>query len=435
VSQWLRRYTSITLLVGPFVDVADGWSPEPGILNATTDSMWLWQHGFPVVAVLNLKGTGRVLTHRSDGMYTLALVGNIDLIHEGPATLLISEDATMRPYVQRVMIVNEYRWDALIDSHAATYGLLEVEPIKYRGGKLDAAAIDTAAFTAIKFGNDFLTSDKIHDDAISAEHFATGAVTDDALAASAINKIRDSILADSTPFDGADIDAAISTRSSHSVADVWDALLSGLTAVGSIGEKLADWVLGSDDKVEVSSDAHTSGQTVAAVTGAVGSVTGAVGSVTGAVGSVTGGVGGDLAGDVQGNVDGTVASVVGDVGGDVTGDVKGNVDGSVASVTARVTADADQIAGNADAALALSASARGIILCECDGGGHASDTINCSTLVETTADHYNGRIVIFYNAGDVLYGEATDIVSYVAGTLTVTGMTGPPNDGDLFVIV
>ncbi len=43
------------------------------------------------------------------------------------------------------------------------------------------------------------------------------------------NDVRDAILADSTPFDGANIDVAISSRSSHSANDVRDSILSDST--------------------------------------------------------------------------------------------------------------------------------------------------------------------------------------------------------------
>lgn len=45
--------------------------------------------------------------------------------------------------------------------------------------------------------------------------------------------------------------------SSAGVQAIWDALTSALVTVGSIGAKLANWVLGSDSKVVLSSDAHT----------------------------------------------------------------------------------------------------------------------------------------------------------------------------------
>ena len=54
--------------------------------------------------------------------------------------------------------------------------------------------------------------------------------------------------------------------------EVWAALTSALTTSGSIGKKLADWVLGSDSKVILSNNAHTGATvpTVTAVTNDVG---------------------------------------------------------------------------------------------------------------------------------------------------------------------
>jgi len=58
-------------------------------------------------------------------------------------------------------------------------------------------------------------------------------------------------------------------------------------------------------------------------------------------------------------------------------------------------------------------------------------------ITEATADHYNGRIVIFTSGA--LAGQATDITDYAAvggiGQFTVTAMTEAPADDDTFVIV
>lgn len=60
--------------------------------------------------------------------------------------------------------------------------------------------------------------------------------------------------------------------SSAGIQAIWDALTSALTTAGSIGKKLADWVLGSDAKVVLSNNAHTGAviPTVTAVTNDVG---------------------------------------------------------------------------------------------------------------------------------------------------------------------
>ena len=58
-------------------------------------------------------------------------------------------------------------------------------------------------------------------------------------------------------------------------------------------------------------------------------------------------------------------------------------------------------------------------------------------VVEATADHYNGRIVIF-TSGDLI-GQATDITDYALvsgeGKFTVTAVTSIPADNVKFIIV
>ena len=58
-------------------------------------------------------------------------------------------------------------------------------------------------------------------------------------------------------------------------------------------------------------------------------------------------------------------------------------------------------------------------------------------ITEATADHFNGRIVIFRTG--VLAGQATDITDYVAvggiGQFTTTALTEAPSKDDQFIIV
>lgn len=122
-------------------------------------------------------------------------------------------------------------------------------------------------------------------------------------------------------------------------------------------------VLNPTTAVDLSGTLISRGQTITAVTGAVGSVSGGVtgsvgsvvGNVGGSVGSVVGGVGGAVAGSVGsvvGNVGGSVASVVGNVGGSVAnvtgnvGSVSGGVAGSVGSVVGNVGGSVGSVVGN-----------------------------------------------------------------------------------------
>lgn len=58
-------------------------------------------------------------------------------------------------------------------------------------------------------------------------------------------------------------------------------------------------------------------------------------------------------------------------------------------------------------------------------------------ITEATADHYNGRVVIFLTGA--LAGQATDITDYSAvggiGQFTVTALTEAPSNNDTFIIV
>lgn len=78
-------------------------------------------------------------------------------------------------------------------------------------------------------------------DAIDADAIAADAIGSSELATSAVNEIRDSILSDSTPFPGANIDATISSRSDFDeTTDPVELLDSGGAAGTSAAELVAD---------------------------------------------------------------------------------------------------------------------------------------------------------------------------------------------------
>jgi hypothetical protein len=59
------------------------------------------------------------------------------------------------------------------------------------------------------------------------------------------------------------------------------------------------------------------------------------------------------------------------------------------------------------------------------------------TITEATADHYNGRIVIFTSGA--LEGQATDITDYALvganGAFTMSALTEAPTNNGTFIIV
>lgn len=94
-----------------------------------------------------------------------------------------------------------------------------VEVYKVKPNGLDANSIQSAAITSAKFAasaigataiaSNAITAAKIATDAITADKIAADAIGSSELATAAVNEIRDAILADSTPFNGASIAAIL----------------------------------------------------------------------------------------------------------------------------------------------------------------------------------------------------------------------------------
>lgn len=92
----------------------------------------------------------------------------------------------------------------------------------------------------------------------------------------------------------------------------------------------------------------------------------------------------------------------------------------------------DALTAAAAAKLALST---GTIVSGAAEAGTLSTTQMTTDLTEATADHYNGRVIIWTSG--VLQNQATDITDYVgaAGLLTFTAVTEAPSAADTFIIV
>jgi hypothetical protein len=149
--------------------------------------------------------------------------------------------------------------------------------------------------------------------------------------------------------------------------------------------------------------------------------------VTASTGKVTVGTNDDKTGY---SVSGTITTLDGLNNFDPSSDTVA----TVTDVTNRVTANTDQIAGDATAATNLSKSATGIEVGAAIAGT-LSITQMTTDLTETTDDHYNGRIIVWTSG--VLKNQATDITDYTGSTklLTYTATTDAPSATDEFVIV
>jgi len=194
-----------------------------------------------------------------------------------------------------------------------------------------------------------------------------------------------------------------------------------MTTLGSIGKKLADWILGSDSKVLLSNNAQT-GVIIPTVT-----------NLTNAPGA------GDFTATMKSSLNASTPAAVTGAVGSVTGDVGGNVVGSVASVTNRVTANSDQIAGNANAASKMAKSADAMYLGTVDDTAFAPTTteFECDDITDAQTDRYKGRVVVFTSGNNLRVPTPILAYSLVGGRghFTVAAMpAAPANDSELVII-
>lgn len=116
---------------------------------------------------------------------------------------------------------------------------------------------------------------------------------------------------------------------------------------------------------------------------------------------------------------------------DAIGDEHWNVTAAAANVT--------QINSVAAAAVRLALSAGQIIPGTVSDAETAPSTTEFAAddITEATADHYNGRLVVWTSGA--LAGQVTDVTDYELdtgeGLFTVTALTEAPADGDTFVLV
>jgi hypothetical protein len=99
----------------------------------------------------------------------------------------------------------------------------------------------------------------------------------------------------------------------------------------------------------------------------------------------------------------------------------------------------DALGATAAARLALSAAQMIPGTVDTVTNAHTPTTteFQADDITEATADHYNGRILVFTSGA--LSGQATDITDYVAvsgiGQFTVTAMTEAPANDDTFMVI
>lgn len=192
--QILRQSTEIKVVIGPFVDVGDGFTPETGVTLAAADEAELIKHN--AAAVTDISGATWAAIADADGWYNLTLTSSFtDTL--GLMTVVVQDDSVCLPVHVQFMVVPSNVWDSLFSTDKLQVDCTQIE------------------------GSD--ATDQIRD-----------SVVDDAtrIDASALNTL-------SGYAPGSTIAAATDIPTAATIADaVWDEAAAGHTDAGKAGAQL-----------------------------------------------------------------------------------------------------------------------------------------------------------------------------------------------------
>jgi len=383
---FLKQSTAYTAKIGPFLDSTDGNTQEVGLTIAQADVM-LSKNGGAFAA----KNDATSCTHDAKGMYGCPLnttdtgtLGKLQLLVHVAGALAVWHDFMVLPANVYDSLIGgtDYLDAAVVEQANIDFGALQkaslnaATPASIQGDTKQtgdayaeavlvhahAAGAETqATAAATDAAAAHVQADHIHDTDLPAVKTDTAAILVDTgttldAALTVVDGNIDSILAD-TGTDGVVVAAASKTGYALSTAGIqaiWDVLTSAFTTVGSIGKKLADWIVGTIDtytgNTKQTGDNYTrigapAGASVSADIGAVKEQTAAIEADTQDLQTKVGVAGAGLTalGDARiANLDAAISSRSTYAGGavaSVAGNVGGNVTGSIGSLAAQAKAD------------------------------------------------------------------------------------------------
>ena len=265
--QYLKQSTAVTLKIGPFVDDTDGKTAETGLTIAQAD-VRLSKNGANIIQ----KNEASSCTHDELGVYGCPIDAT-DTGTLGRLQLWVHESGAL-PVWHEFMVLPANVFDSLFSTDKLEVDLLQIGGVAQSATDLkdftdtgyDPSAhrtqaqmkgLDDGLITAAKIAADAITAAKIAADAIGASEFAQAAadkvwgtaaraLTDKAgfaLSTAGILAIWHQLTANIVTANTIgkllkdDINATISSRSSHNAAAIWSA---GSRALSTPADYIAD---------------------------------------------------------------------------------------------------------------------------------------------------------------------------------------------------
>jgi hypothetical protein len=249
--------TSQEIPLGIFVDSTDGNTEESGLTIANTD-IKIWKTGATTLANKNSGGG----TYISNGIYyavlddtdTNTLGSLVIFVHVAGALAVRLECLVLTSAVYDSMIAGSDNLQVDMTqilgtavSSPATAGILDVNLKNIANAAVATGSAQLGVNVVSQANIDFgaLQKSSLNSATPASVTGAVGSVTSDVgITQAAADKVWNST---------ASLNATLVTNLKNAI---WNALLTGLTTASSIGKKLADWVLGTDNKIMISTDAQ-----------------------------------------------------------------------------------------------------------------------------------------------------------------------------------
>lgn len=227
----LKLATAATVKLGPFVDSTDGVTPETGLTIQKADVRLSVNGGNIAAAHADQGGSDAGAPHDELGYYDISL-DDTDTATRGRLKIMVQETGALPCWVECEVLDPEV-YDALYSTGTLPADLQTIkgQSVVDPGG---AVTVPTSIGTSTYAGG-----------AVASVTGAVGSVTAGVTLASGEHT---NIAADTQT--GLTAQGYTAARAAYLdtlnglVAAIWNAALSGMSTVGSIGKKLADWVVG-----------------------------------------------------------------------------------------------------------------------------------------------------------------------------------------------
>jgi len=236
MSQVLRQSTQIIVVIGPFVDVSDGFTPEVGITLGAADEAEILKSN--TTTTTDISAATWAAISGCDGWYGLTLTtSHTDTI--GPLTVMVNDDSVCLPVFARFQVIEEAAYDTIFAASA-----LPASTTNITAGTVTTATNVTTVnglaanvITAASIAADAITDAKVAADVtIASVTGAVGSVTGNV--GGNVNGSVGSVTAGVTVTTNNDKTGY--GLSATAVDEIWDEPTAGHSTAGTTGEALTD---------------------------------------------------------------------------------------------------------------------------------------------------------------------------------------------------